>query len=97
MPLDTSIGDDVQEYFIFHRHEDLTKTRKHVVANNVAIPTITIHAISLPIPSLEPPKAQSKSSSNIVPNSTIPDHILVHHIIEDDNENSPLENDYEVT
>jgi hypothetical protein len=92
MPLNTSIGDDVKEYFMFHRHEDLTKTRKHVVANNVVIPTTTIHVVGLPIPSLEPPKAQFKSPSNIVPNSIVPYHILVHHVIEHSNENSPLEN-----
>jgi hypothetical protein len=92
MPLDTSTRDDVQEYFMLYRHEDLTKTRKHVVANNMAIPTTTIHVVGPPIPRLEPPKAQSKSSSNIVLY-----YILVHHEIEDDNENNPFENEYEVT
>jgi hypothetical protein len=63
----------------------------------VAIPTTTIHIVGLPIPTFEQPKTQSKSPSNIVPNSTIPYHILLHHVIEDYNENSPLENEYEVT
>lgn len=67
MSLDTSIGDVVQEYFMLHRHEDFTKIWKHVVANNVAIPTTTFHIVGLPIPSLQPPKTQSKSFSNMVP------------------------------
>lgn len=97
MLLDTSIEDDVREYFMLHKHEDFTKTWKYIVANNVVIPTTRIHIVGIPIPNLELLKAQSKSPSNIVPNSTIPYHILVHHIIEDDNENNSLENEYEVT